>query len=174
MKRAGQNKLKNASRVIGIARPVTRSYRGAFVFPITMSRTVKTFDLASGVKIPWLGWGNGSGQARNVPVQAGLIALQAGIRHIDTAQNYLNEGAVGETVANSGLLKDEIFVTSKRMLYICDMICDHDFIDALLFNCQCRDGSLILLSMDTQFLSMKFAQPSRNLSRNWDSSQICS
>ncbi|GAW00692.1 conjugated polyketone reductase C1 [Lentinula edodes] len=78
-----------------------------------MSRTVQNFDLASGVKIPWLGWGNGSGQARNVPVQAGLIALKAGIRHVDTAQNYLNEGAVGETVANSGLSKDEIFVTSK-------------------------------------------------------------
>ncbi|KAJ3730801.1 conjugated polyketone reductase C1 [Lentinula raphanica] len=78
-----------------------------------MSRTVQTFNLASGVKIPWLAWGNGSGEARKVPVEAGLIALKAGIRHIDTAQNYLNEGAAGETVAKSGLSKDEVFVTSK-------------------------------------------------------------
>ncbi|KAJ3746199.1 conjugated polyketone reductase C1 [Lentinula detonsa] len=41
-------------------------------------------------------------------------ALKAGLRHIDTAQNYLNEGAAGETVAKSGLSKDEVFVTSKH------------------------------------------------------------
>lgn len=60
-----------------------------------MAPTVHTFDLASGVKIPWLGWGNGTGSARKVPVEGGVIALKAGIRHIDTAQIYglgLNEG----------------------------------------------------------------------------------
>lgn len=57
-----------------------------------MSPTVHTFDLASGVKIPWLGWGNGSGDASKVPVEGGVTALKAGISHIDTAQIYLNEG----------------------------------------------------------------------------------
>lgn len=58
-----------------------------------MSPAVHTFDLASGVKIPWLGWGNGSGDASKVPVEGGVIALKANIRHIDTAQIYLNEGS---------------------------------------------------------------------------------
>ncbi|KAE9394571.1 Aldo/keto reductase [Gymnopus androsaceus JB14] len=78
-----------------------------------MSPTVHTFDLASGVKIPWLAWGNGSGEARKVPVEAGLVALKTGIRHIDTAQGYRNEGATGEAITKSGLSKDDVFVTSK-------------------------------------------------------------
>lgn len=60
-----------------------------------MASTRHTFDLASGVKIPWLGWGNGTGNAGKMPVEGGVTALKAGIRHIDTAQNYglgLNEG----------------------------------------------------------------------------------
>jgi 2,5-diketo-D-gluconate reductase A len=40
-------------------------------------------------------------------------ALQAGYRHIDTAEMYQNEAGVGEAVAASGLPRDEVFITSK-------------------------------------------------------------
>jgi 2,5-diketo-D-gluconate reductase A len=40
-------------------------------------------------------------------------ALQAGYRHIDTAQMYGNEREVGEAIAKSGLDRGEVFVTSK-------------------------------------------------------------
>jgi 2,5-diketo-D-gluconate reductase B len=40
-------------------------------------------------------------------------ALRLGFRHIDTAQGYENEAAVGEGIRASGLLRDEVFVTTK-------------------------------------------------------------
>ncbi len=40
-------------------------------------------------------------------------ALEAGYRHIDTAQRYANEAAVGVAIARSGLPRDEVFVTTK-------------------------------------------------------------
>jgi 2,5-diketo-D-gluconate reductase A len=42
-----------------------------------------------------------------------LSALDLGYRHIDTAQMYRNEAGVGEALAESGLRRDEVFVTSK-------------------------------------------------------------
>lgn len=41
------------------------------------------------------------------------LALEAGFRHIDTAQGYENEIEVGEGIADSGLDRGEIFVTTK-------------------------------------------------------------
>ncbi|MGZ9809340.1 aldo/keto reductase [Pseudoroseicyclus sp. H15] len=42
-----------------------------------------------------------------------LAAIEAGCRHLDTAQNYGTEPEVGEAVRRSGLPRDEIFVTTK-------------------------------------------------------------
>lgn len=42
-----------------------------------------------------------------------LSALGLGYRHIDTAQSYATEDAVGDAVARSGLDRDEVFVTTK-------------------------------------------------------------
>lgn len=42
-----------------------------------------------------------------------LTALQAGYRHIDTAQYYQNEAEVGEAIRQSGLARGEVFVTTK-------------------------------------------------------------
>jgi len=41
------------------------------------------------------------------------LALDAGYRHIDTAQIYRNEAAVGRAVRDSGLKRDDVFVTTK-------------------------------------------------------------
>ncbi len=41
------------------------------------------------------------------------LALEAGFRHIDTAQGYENEAEVGQGIAESGVARNEIFVTTK-------------------------------------------------------------
>ncbi|KAF7969467.1 hypothetical protein HWV62_27251 [Athelia sp. TMB] len=63
-----------------------------------MSKLTASFTLLDGSNIPWLGWGNGSGRAREKPVEAGTIALAEGFRHIDTAQGYNNEPETNETL----------------------------------------------------------------------------
>jgi len=45
--------------------------------------------------------------------QVVLDALEVGYRHIDTAMIYRNEGAVGRAIAQSGIPRDELFVTTK-------------------------------------------------------------
>lgn len=45
--------------------------------------------------------------------QAVLWALEAGYRHIDTAAIYGNEASVGEAIRESGLRREEVFVTTK-------------------------------------------------------------
>ncbi|KAK4939226.1 hypothetical protein LTR10_020422 [Elasticomyces elasticus] len=66
----------------------------------------------SSIRIPRLGFGVYQSSA-SVCVQSCLSALQAGYRHIDTAQFYANETQVGEAVRKSGLPRSEIFVTTK-------------------------------------------------------------
>lgn len=48
--------------------------------------------------------------------KAVLEALKAGYRHIDTAAAYFNEEEVGKAVKDSGISRDEIFITSKLWL----------------------------------------------------------
>ena len=45
--------------------------------------------------------------------QAVLSALKLGYRHIDTAQGYRNEEIVGRAVRDSGISREEVFITSK-------------------------------------------------------------
>jgi 2,5-diketo-D-gluconate reductase A len=46
-------------------------------------------------------------------VNAVRWALELGYRHIDTAQAYGNEASVGEALRESGLARDEVFITTK-------------------------------------------------------------
>ncbi|KAL2787344.1 NADP-dependent oxidoreductase domain-containing protein [Aspergillus keveii] len=66
----------------------------------------------SSVKIPRLGFGVYRSPATQTK-QSSLKALEAGYRHIDTAQFYANEKEVGEAIRDSGLPRSEIFVTTK-------------------------------------------------------------
>lgn len=45
-----------------------------------------------------------------------LYALKLGYRHIDTAQNYKNEEAVGKAIKDSGVKREDIFITSKLQI----------------------------------------------------------
>ncbi|KAK0487765.1 NADP-dependent oxidoreductase domain-containing protein [Armillaria novae-zelandiae] len=77
------------------------------------SRLHGSIPLLDGAHIPWLGWGNGSGDARRTALESGSEVLRVGIRHIDTAQNYRNEANTGKVIAKSDVEKDELWVTSK-------------------------------------------------------------
>ena len=74
----------------------------------------KEFVLSNGNKIPALAFGTwlikNEDAARCVKT-----ALEVGYRHIDTAQAYGNEIGVGEGIRQSGLKREEIYVTTKVM-----------------------------------------------------------
>lgn len=70
------------------------------------------FTLENGVQIPSLGYGTFKTE-ENVAAKVVEQALKIGYRHIDTAAVYGNEKEVGEGIRNSGVAREEIFVTSK-------------------------------------------------------------
>lgn len=72
----------------------------------------ETYTLANGVKIPKLGLGTWMIDNEAV-VQVVKDALDSGYRHIDTAEAYLNEEGVGRGLKESGVNREDIFVTTK-------------------------------------------------------------
>ena len=76
-----------------------------------ISEHVRT--LADGNRIPLLGLG--LWQVPNGPECENAVrwALELGYRHIDTAQNYGNEESVGRALRESGVPRDEVFLTTK-------------------------------------------------------------
>jgi diketogulonate reductase-like aldo/keto reductase len=66
----------------------------------------------STIRIPQLGFGVYLSPA-SVCTKSCLSALEAGYRHIDTAQYYANEAEVGTAIRDSGLPRSEVFVTTK-------------------------------------------------------------
>jgi 2,5-diketo-D-gluconate reductase A len=73
---------------------------------------IPSIVLNNNVKIPQLGFGVYQIEPDEVR-GATELALDAGYRHIDTAAAYANEAGVGEAVRNSGIARDEIFITTK-------------------------------------------------------------
>ena len=76
------------------------------------------FELEGGVKIPAIGFGTWQVKDGNEAYEATLWALEAGYRHIDTAHAYGNEESVGRAIRDSGLAREEIFVTTKLPSHI--------------------------------------------------------
>ena len=73
---------------------------------------VPAVRLNDGAEIPQFGFGVFQIPAEQT-VTAVRTALDAGYRHIDTAQMYGNEAEVGRAIAESGVPREEIFVTTK-------------------------------------------------------------
>jgi diketogulonate reductase-like aldo/keto reductase len=78
-----------------------------------MAQNVSTafVSLNSGARIPQVGLG--VWQAGGATKKAVAAALSAGYRHVDTAAVYGNEAPVGAAIAESGIPRSEIFVTTK-------------------------------------------------------------
>lgn len=68
--------------------------------------------LSNGVTIPGLGYGTYQTPPEDA-YRAVTDALAVGYRHIDTAAIYGNESGVGQAVKDSGLKREEVFITSK-------------------------------------------------------------
>lgn len=71
------------------------------------------FELSNSVRMPCIGFGTWQ-----IPNDSGLesavaSAIQLGYRQFDTAQIYSNAAAIGRAVHDSGLPRDEFFITSK-------------------------------------------------------------
>ena len=72
-----------------------------------------TLTLNNGVVVPQFGLGVYSIPAGETTYNSVLTALKAGYRHIDTAHAYSNERSVGQAVKDSGIPREEIWITSK-------------------------------------------------------------
>ena len=72
-----------------------------------------TIPLHNGVEMPYFGLGVWQSQDGDEVVNAVKYALAAGYVHIDTAAIYKNEEGVGEGVRQSGMKREDIFITSK-------------------------------------------------------------
>lgn len=73
----------------------------------------RTLVLADGTRIPRLGLGVWQIPDGPACVDAVRWALELGYRHIDTAQAYGNEESVGRGLRESGVPRDEVFITTK-------------------------------------------------------------
>ena len=77
---------------------------------------IPTVTLNDGVEIPVYGFGTFQIPADGSTYNAVRTALDMGIRHIDTAVAYFNEQEVGKAIRESGIPRNEIFLTSKLWL----------------------------------------------------------
>jgi diketogulonate reductase-like aldo/keto reductase len=72
-----------------------------------------TFRMNDGKEIPRIGFGVwDSTFSQDIYTQV-RIAIEVGYRHIDTAAFYRNEDAVGDAIKDSGVAREEIFITTK-------------------------------------------------------------
>ncbi|MFF5288250.1 aldo/keto reductase [Paractinoplanes globisporus] len=74
--------------------------------------SIPALPLSAGPAMPLLGFGTWQIRGESA-YQAVRAALDAGYRHIDTATMYGNEAEVGRALADSGVPRDEVFVTTK-------------------------------------------------------------
>lgn len=98
---------------------------------------MKQVRLNNGVMMPSIGFG-----VFQIPpsetARAVADALEAGYRMIDTASSYFNEKEVGDAIRESGVKREELFVTTKLWVQ------DYEYDDAL----RAFDQSLQLLGLD--------------------------
>lgn len=81
-----------------------------------MTTNIPMITLNDGVKIPAYGFGTFQIPADGSTYKAVREALDLGIRHIDTAAAYFNEEEVGKAIRDSGIAREDIFLTSKLWL----------------------------------------------------------
>ena len=78
-----------------------------------MENVRSTYSLKNGLEIPVVGFGTWKTPDGDDAYDSVSEALKAGYRHIDTAAVYGNEESVGKAIKDSGLSREDVFVTSK-------------------------------------------------------------
>ena len=91
---------------------------------------VPNITLNNGVEMPALGFGVYQIPAEQTE-QAVLDALEAGYRLLDTAESYGNEEGVGRAIAQSGIAREELFITTKLWIHSGEDAAKRAFADSL-------------------------------------------
>ena len=71
------------------------------------------YTLSNGVKIPKIGFGTWQIAEGEQAYNSVMHAIKAGYKHIDTAAAYGNEKSVGQAIKDSGIKREDIFITTK-------------------------------------------------------------
>ncbi len=80
---------------------------------MNMSILNENYELNTGAKIPKIGFGTWQIPDGDTAYNATAFALKNGYRHIDTARAYGNEASVGRAIRDSGIVREDIFLTTK-------------------------------------------------------------
>jgi 2,5-diketo-D-gluconate reductase A len=91
---------------------------------------VPNITLNNGVEMPVLGFGVYQ-IAADQTEQAVLDALEAGDRLLDTAESYGNEEGVGRAIVQSGITREELFITTKLWIHSGEEAAKRAFTDSL-------------------------------------------
>lgn len=78
-----------------------------------MNKLTDTFILSNGYPIPCVGFGTWQTPDGEIAANSVKCAIQSGYRHIDAAAIYGNEVSVGQGIAESGIPREELFITGK-------------------------------------------------------------
>ena len=78
-----------------------------------MKQPTDCYQLINGVQIPCLGFGTWQTPDGDAAVSSVRCALEEGYRHIDTAAVYGNEESIGQAIRESGIPREELFITTK-------------------------------------------------------------
>ncbi|WP_046226329.1 aldo/keto reductase [Paenibacillus dauci] len=78
-----------------------------------MQNLQSTVQLSNGVQMPWFGLGVYKVENGDEVVSSVKWAIEAGYRSIDTAALYQNEDGVGQAIRESGVSREELFITTK-------------------------------------------------------------
>ncbi len=76
-------------------------------------QSVSMESIRNGIEIPQVGFGTWQIPGGQTAYDAVANALKTGYRHIDTAQAYANESSVGKAIKDSGIAREDIFLTTK-------------------------------------------------------------
>ena len=78
-----------------------------------INQLTDTFKLYNGTHIPGVGFGTWQIPSGETTVNSVKKAIETGYRHIDTAADYENEDSVGQAIKESGVNREDLFLTSK-------------------------------------------------------------
>ena len=123
---------------------------------------MQTFRLNDGNLIPSVGFGVFLIPYDGSTYRAVRAALDAGYRHIDTAAAYFNEAEVGRAVRESGIPREEIFITSKLWLQ------DYGFAPAV------KGTEVSLRNLGTEYIDLYLLhQPYGDVPHAWEALEKC-